>query len=231
MATTPMVFSSTRGDRAGGLEVEDLALHRDRARLDIPVAAELLPADLDVGAHHQVGLADVQVAAGVADLLLPAPLERHPGEHAGLAGAGGRTAGRVVRGRGVPQVGEDRHAAPLDLGGLRVLVLVDHVLVGALLHQGERLRLHPGRDEGGEVEPGAAVQQQLVLDQLVGDVGGHRIVVQRDLRQRDLVTDGRIGQADQRVRVGDAERLGRAGVQGHGVSITQTRNGCFILSR
>jgi hypothetical protein len=45
--------------------------------------------------------------------------------------------------------------------------------------------------------------------------------MQGDLWQRYFVTDGRIGQADQRVGVGDAERLGRASVQGHGESIDQ----------
>ena len=35
--------------------MEPLALHRGQPRLDVPVAAELLPADLHVGAHHQVG--------------------------------------------------------------------------------------------------------------------------------------------------------------------------------
>ena len=33
--------------------------------------------------------------------------------------------------RALPEVGQHVHAAPLDLGGLRVLVLVDHVLVDA----------------------------------------------------------------------------------------------------
>ena len=76
------------------------------------------------------------------------------------AAAGGR----------VPEVAEDVDAAHLELGRLRVLVLVDHVLVEAVTHQLSRLRLHPGRHEGGQVEAGVAVQHQLIGDHLVGDV-------------------------------------------------------------
>ena len=38
-----------------GGEVEAVALHRDEAHLHVPVVRELLPADLDVDAHHDVG--------------------------------------------------------------------------------------------------------------------------------------------------------------------------------
>jgi len=58
-----------------------------------------------------------------------------------------------------------------DLRPLRVLVLVDHVLVEALGHQLLRLRLHPGRHEGGDVQPGVPVEHQLVVDDLVRDIG------------------------------------------------------------
>jgi hypothetical protein len=78
----------------------------------------------------------------------------------------------------MPQVGEDRNTAPLELGSLRVLVLVDHVLVDALEHQHPGLRLHPGGDERGKVQPGAAVEQELVVDELIRDIGRHRIVRQ-----------------------------------------------------
>ena len=39
-----------------GREVEAVALHRHEAHLDVPVVRELLPADLDVDAHHEVRL-------------------------------------------------------------------------------------------------------------------------------------------------------------------------------
>ena len=64
-------------------------------------------------------------------------------------------------------------AARLELGGLRVLVLVDHVLVEALGHQPLGLRLHPRGDERREVQPRVAVEHQLVVDDLVRDVRGH----------------------------------------------------------
>ena len=103
--------------------------------------------------------------------LLPAPLEREPAEHRRLARAGRRAAGRLVGIGRVPQPAEDVHAAHLELGGLRVLVLVDHVLVEALGHQLLGLRLHPGGHERGQVQAGVAVEHQLVVDDLVGDVG------------------------------------------------------------
>ena len=71
----------------------------------------------------------------------------------------------------VPQVGEHVHAAPLDLGGLRVLVLVDHVLVDRQVHQPVDGRLLPRLAERGQVLPGVAVEQQLVGDDGVGVLG------------------------------------------------------------
>ena len=87
--------------------------------------------------------------------------------------------------RRVPEVGEDVDAARLELRGLRVLVLVDHVLVEALGHQPLGLRLHPGRDERREVQARVAVEHQLVVDDLVGDVRRHLAV--RQLVARDAL--------------------------------------------
>jgi hypothetical protein len=44
---------------------------------------------------------------------------------------------------------------------------VDHVLVERLGHQLLGLRVHPGGDKRHEVQPGAAVEHQLVVDELV----------------------------------------------------------------
>ena len=162
-----------------GRQREAIALHRDEAHLDVPVVGELLPADLDVDAHHQVRLVG-RLALRLA-LVLPAALERQTAEHRGFARAGGRAAGRLQRVGGVPQPAQDVHAARLDLRGLRILVLVDHVLVEALGHQRPGLRLHPGRHERREVQPRVAVDHQLVVDDLVGDVG-------RQLARREGVT-------------------------------------------
>ena len=115
------------------------------ARLHVPVAAELLPAHLDVDAHDQVRL--VGRLSRLAHPLPPAPLQSQAAQHAGLARAGrGAAGGLLVVGR-VPHVGQDAHAARLDLGRLGILVLVDHVLVGRLRHQTGRDRGHVGGDE------------------------------------------------------------------------------------
>jgi hypothetical protein len=58
------------------------------------------------------------------------------------------------------------HAAPLDLGALRVLVPVDHVLVDRQRHQGENLGFLPRLAERGQVLAGVAVEDQLVRHQL-----------------------------------------------------------------
>ena len=85
--------------------------------------------------------------------LAPAPQQRHPGEHARLAGPRGGSAGRVAPVRRVPQVGQDVDTAGLQHRGLRVLILVDHVLVERRGHQCPGLGIHPGGDEGRQVEP------------------------------------------------------------------------------
>jgi hypothetical protein len=117
---------------------------------------------------HQVGLVG-RLAHGLA-ALLPEPLQRQAAQHRGLAGAGREAACGGGRGGGVPEVAEDADAPHFELGRLRVLVLVDHVLVEAGTHQLSRLGLHPCRHERGQVETGVAVQHQLIGDHLVGDV-------------------------------------------------------------
>ena len=81
--------------------------------------------------------------------------------------------------------------------GLGVLVLVDHVLVDAVGHELAGLGFHPRRDEGGEVQPGTAIEQQLVVDQLVGDIGRNRILRQATLRRRQALPECGVGLGDQ----------------------------------
>ena len=154
-----------------GGEVVRVALHRRQAHLDFPVAAELLPADLDVRPHHHVR----RVARLPGRLLArpPAPLERHAREHRGLTRTGRRGAGRFVGIGRVPQPAEHVHAALLELRGARVLVLVDHVLVERQGHQRFGLRLHPRRHERREVQPCVPVEHELVLHELERRVGSH----------------------------------------------------------
>jgi len=117
----------------------------------------------------------------------------------------------------MPEVGEHRHAPPLQLGGLRVLVLVDQVLVEALGHQLASLRFHPGRDEGGEVQPRTAIEQQLVMDQLVGDIRRHRVLREAILRRREALAHCGVGLRHQRIGA-PSRGVVRAGttMQGHG---------------
>ena len=82
--------------------------------------------------------------------------------------------GSAVVGR-VPQVGQHVDAAPLELGRLGILVLVDQVLVDAEVHQLVDLRLLPGLAERGQVLARVAVEQELVGDRLER-VGGPHLV-------------------------------------------------------
>ena len=157
-----------------GAQVIALALHRHQARLHVPVAAELLPAHLHVGAHHHVGA--VGGLAGGSHPVAPAPLQRHPGEHRRLARAGRRASGGVMLIRTAPEARDDAHATGLDLRRLGIFVLVDHVLVGGLGHQTSGDRRHPGGDERRQVQARLTVQQQLGRDRLVGDVGADAVL-------------------------------------------------------
>ena len=94
-------------DLVGG-QVEPIALHGHQPRLDLPVVRELLPAHLNVDAHH-----GVRPAGAVR--VLPAALHREAGQHARLTGPDRRAAGRAAGLRHVPQIGEDVHAARLQL--------------------------------------------------------------------------------------------------------------------
>ena len=110
-----------------------------------------------------------------------------PAEHARLRRADRRGADGVGRLGRVPQVGHHVDAAPLDLGGLRVLVLVDHVLVDRELHQPVDLGLLPGLAEGGQVLAGVAVEHDLVGDHLEGVLGRDLLLGEPVLRRRALV--------------------------------------------
>uniref|UniRef100_A0A8R7V8N9 Uncharacterized protein n=1 Tax=Triticum urartu TaxID=4572 RepID=A0A8R7V8N9_TRIUA len=65
----------------------------------------------------------------------------------------------------------------LELGGDWVLVHVDVVLVDGFHHELAALGLHPGGDEGRQVQPWVPIQHQLVADDLV-----RRLLMDRPLR-------------------------------------------------
>ena len=163
-------------DRLGGVELQPACFEGNQPRLHIEVSAKFVPADLGVGAHHQVWTAGLE--AGGQAPLPPAPLEHQPAEHAALAGAGG---GGADGGGGIgrmPEVGQDPQAALFELGGLGIFVFINHVFVGALLHQAARLGFHPGAHKCGQVEAGVAIKHQVVVHQLVGQIAGQPLLTE-----------------------------------------------------
>jgi hypothetical protein len=134
---------------------------RHDPRLDVEVAAELVPDDVDIAAVDEVRLLDREPGGFAA--LLPFPLQRERAEHDRLRGALGAGAGRLAG--SVVEVGEHADAALLDLGRDRVLGVVDEVAVEVLGDDPLRLRLHPGGDEGGQVAVGVALERQFLVDQ------------------------------------------------------------------
>ncbi len=194
------VVVAVRGERVRR-EVVAARLHRDVTRLHLEVVGELLPAHLDVRAHHDVRSRGV-LALG-ASALLPAALEGEAAEHRGLARTGRGAAADLLRLRRVPEPGEHPDAALLHRRDLRVLGAVGEVLLGGLRHQLPCLRLHPRRHEGGEVEAGVAVEHQLVAYAAADQVGG----------------GGQLGQFVDRGQQVDGGRLPDAAGNGEGVEL------------
>ena len=203
------------GDHANGVLVHEVLeeravkggvvnRHGHKPHLDIPVVAELLPAHLHPGAHDEVRLVDAQ--PGVAALGTPASAHRKSSEHRGLrrADRGGADSVRWVR--GVPEVREDAPAAGLDLRGLRIFVLVDHVLVDGLRVELLGAVVHPRGHEGREVEACVAIQHRLVVDQLIGHV--REQLALGDSEHGDLRCLRRVGKAGIEIDVGDVATAG-----------------------
>ncbi|MPM45266.1 hypothetical protein SDC9_91952 [bioreactor metagenome] len=183
---------SKRGDDADGVFVDILAdlfrshavfagLHRDLAVFDIPVAGELVPADL-YRAGDDVRLV-CRFALGLA-LFAPAPEGREAAEHRRFRRTGGRGADCVGLLRRIPQVAEHTDAARLELRRLRVFVFIDHILVDTLVHQLMRLFIEPGLAECGKVLRGVAVEDELVVDCLICVLRLHLRLGERVFRQQ-----------------------------------------------
>lgn len=164
------------------LDVERRVLHVDRhgAQLDLPQLAELLPDDLVGRTHHQVGF--VEGLAGSLAAVAPAEPGCHAAQHAGLRRADARSSGLPLRLLGrVPEVGEDVQAAAAHDGHARVLRLVDVIDVDRLVHQPGGVVVHVGRDERGQVQARLGLGVGLLLDHLVGHLGG-RLALGYELR-------------------------------------------------
>jgi hypothetical protein len=155
-----------------GADGEAVLRHRDRLRLDVEVAAELVPDHVHVAAVHEVRAARV-LSVGLA-ALAPAPLGGQTGEHDRLRRALRPGAAHVAG--NVEEVAEHPDAALLDLRGPGVLGVVDEVAVGVLGDDPLRLGLHPGGHEGGEVPGGVAVDGHLLVDQVIGVLGRHAVL-------------------------------------------------------
>ena len=158
-------------------------LERHDARLDVEVAAELLPDDVHVAAEHEVRA--VRRAALGRATRAPVPLQRQRPQHDRLGRALGagprRLAGRVE------EVGEHPDAALLDLRRARVLGVVDEVAVQVRRDDLLRLRLHPRRDERREVAGRVALQREVLGDEAHGVDRRHPRV--REVRAGHLLGD------------------------------------------
>ncbi len=147
--------------------------HRDFTHFNIPIAAELVPADLDRAAY-QVGL--VNGFAGGFPAGSPAPQGGHASKHACFTGTDSGTTNRLFILAGIPKIGNNGSAAHLNSGCLGIFILVNHVLVNAEIHQHPDLLFIPGLAEGCKVLAGIAVQHQFIGHQLESVLRAHRII-------------------------------------------------------
>ena len=157
-----------------------VGLERDDARLDVEVAAELLPHDVHVAAEDEVRAR--RVLAGRLAALAPLPLQRQRAEHDRLRRSLAARAGRLPR--RVEQVREHADAALLDLGRLRILGVVDEVAVQVLGDHPLRLGLHPGRHERRQVAHRDPVENELLPDQAHRIGRRHPVLGQLVVRRR-----------------------------------------------
>ena len=84
----------------------------------------------------------------------------------------------VVLPGALKRLGEHPDAALLDLGGLRILGVIDEVRVQVFRDDAVGLGLHPGGDERREIAHRHPVEHHLLFDQSLRFLRGHA-----DLRQ------------------------------------------------
>ncbi len=151
---------------SSGVHDQPVALHRDLAMLDVPVAGELVPADLDRTGDQ---VRPVGRLAGGAPALAPLPQQRHPAEHRRLARAGGRGAracsprpgsstGRRACARSAPRARRSAGTRPCRSCSCRSTASISSLDLG----------LDPRLAERRQVLARVAVEHQLVVHDLVG---------------------------------------------------------------
>jgi hypothetical protein len=59
----------------------------------------------------------------------------------------------------MPKMTKHANASRLDFRGLRIFILINHVLVEAVVHQFVNLGLDPGLTKRSEILPGIAVEK------------------------------------------------------------------------
>ena len=148
------------------------------ARLDVEVAQELLPHDLDVAAGDHVRPRGI--LAGRLARLAPVPLVGQAGQHAGLRRAHRRRAVRNDVLGAVPQLMQPAHHALFHGKQLRIHVMVDVVLEEMLAADLERLGLGEGGDERRQVHHRVGVGPGLAVDDSLGGEG-------RDAIAREMI--------------------------------------------
>ncbi len=147
-----------------GREEQPAALDGNFPQLDVEIAGEFVPADL-----HRAGdqIRAIGRLAGAVAPFAPLPLEGQAAEHGRFTRTGRRAADRGLEIGSIPQVGQHVHTARFDLGCLRILLLVDHVFVDAVVHQLANFGLDPRLAERRQVLPGVAVEEQFVVKRSV----------------------------------------------------------------
>ncbi len=162
-----------------GRHVQMIGVHGNLAHLDVPVTAELLPADLVAARDDEVrAVRRVDVDARGLRKRLPAEQRGQAAQHAGLRRAHRGGAHGLLVLVGVPQILDDTHAAVLQVGRHRVLVLVDGVLLQRVLHQFGSFGFHVSLDESAQVLVRVALGADVLADDLAGDTGLDGIAVE-----------------------------------------------------
>ena len=145
-----------------------VGLQRDDSRFDIEVTAKFLPYDVHVPAEDEVRT--VRRLPGRFASFAPVPLQGQCTEHDRL----GRPLGPSACGLRwrMEQVGEHPDAPLLELGGARVLGVIDEIAVQVVRDQPLGLGLHPGRYERREIAHRRSVDHQLPATKRIASMAG-----------------------------------------------------------